>query len=271
MPDEPIFLGAMRDKNKYPSVSQVSPREHAVMVRDIFASIPRTYDLLNRLLSCGQDRVWRRVVAEKAALFATNRFLDVATGTAELAIEVAVRFPNSSVVGLDYSEEMLLRAREKLKKRHRVLTLVRGTALALPFPDESFDVAAIAFGIRNVTDRIKVLQEMIRVLVPAGQVLVLEITLPERRFLRPFYRLYLHGIVPLAARILSPNPDAYRYLGDSIVHFPPPRDFQQMMGLAGLVHVKARPLTGGITHLFVGRKPSRHSASEIQRPQPNSS
>jgi demethylmenaquinone methyltransferase/2-methoxy-6-polyprenyl-1,4-benzoquinol methylase len=262
----------MREKNKYPSVSQVSTREHAVMVRDIFASIPRTYDLLNRLISCGQDRAWRRSVAEQAAFFATNRFLDVATGTAELAMEIAVRSPNSAVIGLDYSEEMLLRARQKLKKkRHRVLSLVRGNALALPFPDESFDTAAIAFGIRNVPDRLGALREMMRVVVPAGQVLVLEITLPEGRFLRPFYRLYLHGIVPLAARMLSPNPDAYRYLGDSIVHFPPPGDFRQMMALAGLAHVKARPLTGGITHLFSGRKPSRHSASEIQRPQPNSS
>jgi demethylmenaquinone methyltransferase/2-methoxy-6-polyprenyl-1,4-benzoquinol methylase len=230
------------------------------MVRDIFASIPRTYDLLNHLISCGQDRLWRRFAAGKASLSATSRFLDLATGTADLAIEAARRCPCPSVMGLDYSEEMLLRARQKIKKKklHGIVTLVRGNALALPFPDESFDVAAMAFGIRNVPDRVAVLREMIRVVVPAGQVQILEITLPERRSLRPLYRLYLHVIIPLAARFLSPNPEAYRYLGDSIVHFPSPRAFQHMMALSGLIHVKAYPLTGGITHLFVGRKPSRH-------------
>jgi demethylmenaquinone methyltransferase/2-methoxy-6-polyprenyl-1,4-benzoquinol methylase len=247
----------MKGKKTYPSVRHVSPHEHALMVRDIFASIPRTYDLLNHLISCGQDRAWRRFAAAKAPLSATSRFLDLATGTADLATETAGRFSCRSVIGLDYSEEMLLRARQKIEKKklRGVVTLVRGNALALPFPDESFDVAAMAFGIRNVPDRVGVLREMIRVVVPAGQVQVLEITLPEKRSLRPLYRLYLHAIIPWVARFLSPNPDAYRYLADSVLHFPSPRAFQHMMALAGLVHVQAHPLTGGITHLFVGRKP----------------
>lgn len=246
----------MAVKKRYPPLQHVSPHEHTAMVRDIFASIPRTYDLVNRLISCGQDTHWRRFVADKASLFATRRFLDVATGTADLAIEVARRHPNGSVTGLDYTEEMLRQARKKIRKKKLLpgVNLVRGNALALPFPAESFDAAAIAFGIRNVTDRITALREMMRVLVPAGQVLVLEITFPKRRFLRPFYRVYLHGIIPLAARLLSPNPEAYRYLGDSIARFPSPQAFQHMMTQAGLVRVKARPLTGGITHLFVGYK-----------------
>jgi demethylmenaquinone methyltransferase/2-methoxy-6-polyprenyl-1,4-benzoquinol methylase len=238
------------------------------MVRGIFASIPRTYDLLNRLISFRQDVVWRRFAARKASFFATRRFLDVATGTADLAIEAATQSPNVAVFGLDYTEQMLWRAREKVKKKklHPVLRLVRGDALALPFPPESFDAAAIAFGIRNMPDKLTVLREMTRVVVPTGRVLVLEITFPERRVLRYLYRFYLHGIVPLAARFLSPNPDAYRYLADSIAHFPSPHEFKQTMALAGLTHVKACPFTGGITHLFWGRKPPRHVESETPHP-----
>jgi len=227
------------------------------MVRQIFAAITGKYDFLNHLLSLRRDISWRRFTVDKMEFFNTRRLLDVATGTCDLAIEGAVRYPHIHVTGIDFVREMLERGFEKVQQRglSSRIDLVHGDALHLPFPDGSFDVAAMAFGIRNIPHRMRALSELRRVVVPGGQILILELTLPQGPRFRIFYRIYLKGLIPLLARVLSPDPGAYQYLGESIMNFPTTWEFQGMMGDVGLVNVEAYALTYGISHMFAGHKP----------------
>lgn len=245
-----------RDMKRYPHVQGLPPEQHIRMVKDIFSTVTGRYDFLTHLLSLYQDVLWRRFATRKIRGSETGRLLDVATGTADLAIQEALRHAGCFVVAMDLMGEMMAVGAEKLEKRnlsHRVAFL-RADALHLPFPSATFDAASIAFGIRNVPDKVTALKEMGRVVVPGGQVLVLEMTRPSPRLcLRP-YVFYLRTVLPLAARIFSPNPAAYRYLADSILHFPSPTDFSEMMKRAGLSAVETYSLTFGITHLFVGFK-----------------
>jgi demethylmenaquinone methyltransferase/2-methoxy-6-polyprenyl-1,4-benzoquinol methylase len=233
------------------------------MVKDIFSTVTRRYDFLTHLLSFYQDVLWRRFAARKIRRYKTLRLLDVATGTADLAIEQAFRHPGCFVVATDLMGEMTALGAGKLEKRklsHRV-GLLRADALDLPFPSATFDAASIAFGIRNIPDKVTALREMARVVVPGGQVLVLEMSPPESVLFSRCYAFYLRSVMPLAARLFSPNPAAYRYLADSILHFPSPTDFSEIMKQAGLYPVATYSLTLGITHLFVGSKPV-----QVERP-----
>ncbi|MHB8771557.1 MAG: ubiquinone/menaquinone biosynthesis methyltransferase [Syntrophales bacterium] len=244
-----------RDKS-YPPVTGIGRDEHVGMVREIFATIPGRYDFLNRLLSLRRDVAWRRFAVRKMRFFDTFRFLDVATGTADLAIDAALRHPAIRVTGIDFVREMLLPGRLKiagqgLGDRIRILP---ADAMALPFADRSFDAAGIAFGIRNMPDRLGALREMRRVLVPGGQVFVLEMNFPRNRFSRWFFALYLNRLLPAAAGLFSGNPAAYRYLSDSILHFPEPRAFLAMMAEAGFRDLRRYSLTLGITCLYVGSR-----------------
>ena len=245
-------------RQKYPLMTQMTDAEHIHLVREIFSTITEKYDFLNRFLSLRRDIAWRRCAARKVCFFQTYRFLDVATGTADMAIEAAHMHPRIRVTGVDFVWEMMDIGRAKIGKRHlsdRVRLLV-SDALHLPFHDNSFDVAGIAFGIRNIPNRIRVLQEMNRVVVPGGQVMVLEMTFPRNRLLRVIYQNYLNRILPILARAFSPNPAAYSYLADSIMHFPSAGDFATLMDEAGLKGVEKFSLTLGITHLYVGMKPA---------------
>ena len=133
--------------------------------------------------------------------------------------------------------------------------LLQGNALNLPFPDHSFDIAAVAFGIRNIPDRQRALEEMKRVVVPGGQVMVLEMNFPRHPLFRRLYDLYLNRLLPHAARLFSRNPAAYRYLGDSIMQFPAPHRFVRLMDAAGLRGIEKYSLTLGITYLYIGINP----------------
>ncbi len=243
-------------RQKYPLVAETTDGERVSMVREIFSTITKKYDFLNHLLSLGRDIAWRRCAARKACFFQTYRFLDVATGTGDMAIEAAHMHPRIRVIALDFVRQMMDKGRTKIAKRHlrdRIRMLV-SDALHLPFHDNSFDVAGIAFGIRNIPNRVLVLQEMNRVVVPGGQVMVLEMTLPRNRLLRGIYQTYLNRILPTLARAFSSNPAAYSYLADSIVHFPEAEGFVGLMDQAGIKTVEKYPLTLGITHLYVGVK-----------------
>ncbi len=243
-------------RQKYPLITQMTDAEHIHLVREIFSTITEEYDFLNRFLSLRRDIAWRRCAARKMCFFQTYRFLDVATGTADMAIEAAHVHPCIRVTGVDFMREMMDLGRAKIGKRRlsdRIQLLV-SDALHLPFHDNSFDVAGIAFGIRNIPNRIRVLQEMNRVVVPGGQVMVLEMTLPPNRLLRGIYQTYLNRILPILARAFSPNPAAYSYLADSIMHFPEAVDFVELMDQAGIKMVAKYPLTLGITHLYIGVK-----------------
>jgi len=243
-------------RQKYPLVAEVTDAEYIGMVREIFSTITERYDFLNHFLSLRQDIAWRRSAVRKMRFFRTYRFLDVATGTADLAIDAARNHPSIQVTGVDFMQEMMDVGRIKIEKKRLLdrIRLLMSDALNLPFPDNSFDVAGIAFSIRNIPNKIRVLREMIRVVVPGGQVMVLEMTFPRSRVLGGIYRVYLNRMLPTLARAFSPNPAAYCYLADSIMNFPSAEDFARLMDEVGLRKVGKFPLTLGITHLYVGMK-----------------
>jgi len=242
---------------KYRAVSGMNSDEHIRTVREIFATITDRYDFLNHFLSLRQDVAWRRAAVRRMRFQRSRRLLDVATGTGDLAIEAIRQHPEIEVTGLDIVPEMMAIGRRKIEKSQLSgrIRFMQGDALHLPFSDGSFDVSVIAFGIRNIPDRIRALQEMMRVVAPGGQVIVLEMHFPRNRLFQRLYDLYLNRILPLMAGAFSRNPEAYRYLADSIMHFPSPGEFAVMMGEAGLKAVARAPLTLGITYLYLGTKP----------------
>jgi demethylmenaquinone methyltransferase/2-methoxy-6-polyprenyl-1,4-benzoquinol methylase len=243
--------------NKYPSVKTVTDEERIGMVKEIFSTITGKYDFLNHFLSLRRDVAWRRFTIKKMRFFKTNRFLDVACGTGDLSIGAALKYPEVRVVGVDFVLEMIKAGKEKVEKKdlYEKITLMHGDALALPSHDNSFDVTGMAFGIRNIPDRKQALQEMLRVTVPGGQVMILEMTFIRNRLFKLLYYVYLNYMLPLFARVFSTNPAAYHYLADSIMNFPSPDEFAKLMEEAGMTEVEKYPLTFGITWLHIGKKP----------------
>jgi len=241
---------------KYPSVKNISDQERILVVREIFSTITGKYDFLNRFLSLRRDVYWRRFTARKMRFFDTYRFLDVACGTGDLSMAAACHHPKITVTGLDFVPAMVEAARDKALKnklQNRV-AILQGDATDLPFPDDVFDVAGMAFGIRNIPDRGRALSEMLRVVVPGGQVMVLEMTHMQNRFLKGLYHIYLNVILPALARLFSRNPAAYHYLADSIMNFPKPDEFAKMMEETGMVRVEKYSLTFGVAWLHIGTK-----------------
>jgi demethylmenaquinone methyltransferase/2-methoxy-6-polyprenyl-1,4-benzoquinol methylase len=221
----------------------------------MFDAIAPRYDLLNRLLSLGIDQGWRRRTVEALQLHAGHRVLDLATGTADLAIQIARRGDDIAVVGLDPSTGMLAIGRDKVAAAglgDRV-TLVEGDAEQLPFADASFDGVTIAFGIRNVPDRPRALREMARVVRPGGRVAILELSEPRGGILGPLARFHVHQVVPRLGALLS-GAREYRYLQQSIAAFPPPDEFAATMASSGLAVVEVAPLTFGVAALFVAER-----------------
>ncbi|OPY01593.1 MAG: Demethylmenaquinone methyltransferase [Syntrophorhabdus sp. PtaB.Bin047] len=242
---------------KYPSVRTVSEAERIGMVKEMFSTITGRYDFLNHFLSLRRDIAWRRFTVKKMRFFRTMRFLDVACGTADLSIDAALRHRGINITGADFVFEMLEPGKVKVEKKglDARITLMQGDALELPFRDNSFDVVGIAFGIRNIPDRERALKEMLRVTVPGGAVMVLEMTFIQNPLFKLVYNVYLNHILPRLAKRFSPNPAAYHYLADSIMNFPQPDAFAAMMEKAGMVNVTKYPLTFGVTYLHVGIKP----------------
>jgi demethylmenaquinone methyltransferase/2-methoxy-6-polyprenyl-1,4-benzoquinol methylase len=218
----------------------------------MFDQIAGRYDLLNRLMSMGIDQSWRRKTVAAMNLPPRARVLDLATGTADLALMIARLHPDAEVVGSDPSSRMLEIGAEKAARAglsDRVELQV-GDAQALPFDDDSFDGCCIAFGIRNVPDRDAALAEMARVTKPAGRVAVLELGEPSAGWLRPFARFHIRKVIPRLGSMLSGSRE-YRYLQESIAAFPPADDFAQQMSMCGLRVLDVSPLTFGACTLFV--------------------
>jgi demethylmenaquinone methyltransferase/2-methoxy-6-polyprenyl-1,4-benzoquinol methylase len=215
-------------------------------VRTMFDRIAPVYDVMNRAMTVGLDRRWRRLAAQ-AVVRPGDRVLDACCGTGDLAL--AGRDAGGRVVGVDFSEEMLKRARAKAAE----LEWVQADATSLPFEDAQFDVVTVGFGIRNLPDLEAGVRELARVTKPGGRVACLEITRP-RGVLRPFFRLWFDGLVPLAGKVL-PGGTAYSYLPASVRRFPGPEDLAAVFGSAGWADVEWRLLGGGIVALHVARKP----------------
>ena len=195
-------------------------------------------------------------MVRRLRFFETLRLLDLATGTGDVAIEAARTHSNIRVFGLDFAAPMLEAARPKIRQQglsDRINNL-QGDALNLPFPDEHFDAVTVAFGIRNMPDRVRVLQEIRRVLVPGGGLSILEFTTPQGRLFRRLYLFYLNRVLPRLARLFTRNPEAYQYLAESIMRFPYPNEFVEELRQAGFREIGKYALTGGITYLYEGEK-----------------
>lgn len=219
----------------------------------MFDGIARRYDFVNRLMSLGLDGRWRRTLV---AALPAGHLLDVATGTADVALALVRRDATTRVTGLDPSAGMLAQGAEKVEKLGFAdrITLIEGDAQQMPFADHTFAGSCISFGIRNVPDRRRGLAEMARVTVPGGPVAVLELTEPQGGLLAPFARFHVRHVVPRIGGWLSGNAE-YRYLQRSVAAFPPPQAFAALMAEVGLVDVQIKRLSFGALHLFVGRVP----------------
>jgi demethylmenaquinone methyltransferase/2-methoxy-6-polyprenyl-1,4-benzoquinol methylase len=216
------------------------------VVRQMFDRIAPVYDVMNRVMTAGLDRRWRRL-AVREAVWPGDRVLDACCGTGDLAVEAERR--GGRVVGLDFSEQMLERARPK----SGTIEWVRGDALDLPFQDGEFDAVTVGFGVRNLDDLDRGLRELARVLHSGGRIAVLEITRP-RGILRPFFRIWLDAMIPLAGRFL-PGGKAYTYLPASVRRFPGPEDLSKLLEAGGFREVRYRLLGGGSVALHTAVRP----------------
>ncbi|MCW7754036.1 bifunctional demethylmenaquinone methyltransferase/2-methoxy-6-polyprenyl-1,4-benzoquinol methylase UbiE [Desulfobotulus sp. H1] len=225
-------------------------------VQSMFDAIAPRYDFLNRLLSLRQDTLWRRRAVRSLQLPEKGRVLDVACGTGDVAMEVIRQHPRAWVTGVDFSEKMLEIGREKIRVcgMGASIELKPANALHLPFEENSFDAITIAFGIRNIQDREKALDEFYRCLKPAGRLAVLELATPPEGPLRKLYLLYFKRILPLIGGLFSSN-FAYTYLPDSVMAFPGPSDFAEKIQSRGFQNVAFRPFTLGVATLYTGQKP----------------
>jgi demethylmenaquinone methyltransferase / 2-methoxy-6-polyprenyl-1,4-benzoquinol methylase len=217
-------------------------------VRSMFDRIAGIYDPLNQVMTVGLHHKWRRRAADLAAVGSGSRVLDVATGTGDLAIELAGRVaPGGEVIGSDFSEEMLARAREKSP----AITWEWANAMDLPYPGDGFDAATVGFGARNFSDLGRGLGEMARVVRPGGRVVVLEMTTPTRPPLSTFFGVWFDHAVPVLGR-LAGDPDAYSYLPNSVKRFPGPEALAGVMADAGMTDIRWILTAGGIIALHVG-------------------
>lgn len=221
----------------------------AVYVRDAFARIADRYVLTNHVLSCGVDIWWRKVVTARIRKWKPQRLLDVASGTGDLALEIQDACPDCEVIASDFCAEMLAHASSRGMQK-----TVVADALNLPFPEQSFEVVTVAFGLRNMADYPAALREMRRVLKPGGRLLILDFSLPQG-ILRTPYRLYLHHVLPRMAGALTGQKDAYEYLGGSIEQFPSGKDMTDLLETCGYEKPDATPLTFGVVTVYEGTRP----------------
>lgn len=235
----------------YPPVGETKGKKEEVAI--MFDAVAPRYDFLNRVLSGGIDRSWRRAAINWLAPHAPKRILDLATGTGDLAIE-AMRIDPEQVVGVDIAEEMLRLGRQKLQRMqlNDRITLQTGDAEKLPFSDSQFDAAMVAFGVRNFENLQAGLSDIRRVLKPGGVLVVLEFSTPSAFPIKQLYTLYSKFIMPQIGRLFSSAKGAYKYLPDSIAAFPDGEDFLNELRRARYRSVEAKRMTFGVASLYKG-------------------
>ncbi len=225
-------------------------------VSRMFNRIAPYYDFLNRLLSLGVDKIWRKKAIEQLKASQPQVILDVATGTADVAIETAKRLQPQKIVGMDISAQMLEIGRQKITKKglDTIITLEEGDSEALPYPDNSFDAVTVAFGVRNFENLEKGLSEMKRVLKSDGQIVILEFSRPTIFPFKQIFNAYFKYLLPLVGRLTSKDPKAYQYLYESVQAFPDGSDFTDILFKTGFKSNECKPLTLGICSLYTARK-----------------
>lgn len=232
-------------------------RNKEEFVYNVFSSIAHRYDLLNTTLSFNRDKYWRRFTVEHSGLKPGDKGLDVCCGTGMLAMEQArVVGLNGNVVGLDFCESMLTKAVENIKKTpyQGIIELVKGNAMDLPFPDNTFDCATIGFALRNVPDIKRVIEEMCRVVKPGGRVLSLELAKPSKPVFKQLYYFYFNYLVPIFGKLGVGLSGPYSWLPDSLKIFPHQSEINDIFTGAGLAEAHYHELTGGIVAVHIGRK-----------------
>ena len=247
----------------FPVSGPPTPAEHAQSVSGMFGRIAGWYDFLNHSLSLGQDYYWRNLLVRFVRPGPTGRVLDLAAGTMDVTLELARRHPSLRVVAMDFSLPMLAKGRLKIRPDIAPrLSTVLADGRFLPLADESVDAVTIAFGIRNIAPRQAAFAEMLRVLAPGGRACVLEFGGGGERIWNGLYALYLQKILPAVGRLVSGDKGAYRYLSETILAFPTPRELALEMQQAGFGRVLYRPLLSGIVTIHVAEKAAARPQGE---------
>ncbi|MGE3802770.1 MAG: bifunctional demethylmenaquinone methyltransferase/2-methoxy-6-polyprenyl-1,4-benzoquinol methylase UbiE [Candidatus Kapaibacterium sp.] len=222
-------------------------------VRLMFSDISESYDLGNDVLSLGMHRLWKKKFVKVAGPKSGDRVLDVATGTGDIATIFAKKVgKEGEVVGVDFSPAMIARARSRAKNLLPNLRFESGDALDLRFASNTFDIASISFGIRNVDNPAAGLKEMMRTVKPGGHVAVLEFGQPSGLW-GAFYRFYSRTLLPFLGGLISGNEEAYSYLDETSARFPSGEKFVALMREVGFVDIVVRPLLGGVAWIYVGK------------------
>ncbi|MEP6847056.1 MAG: bifunctional demethylmenaquinone methyltransferase/2-methoxy-6-polyprenyl-1,4-benzoquinol methylase UbiE [Panacibacter sp.] len=225
-------------------------------VAGMFDNIAKRYDFLNRLLSGGIDVTWRKKAIAQIKEIRPKKVLDVATGTADVALMTYKALKPEKIVGIDISEGMLALGRQKIAKQglQHVIELFNGDSEAINYPDASFDAVTVAFGVRNFQNLEQGLREMLRVLKPGGKLVILEFSKPRQTGFRGLYNFYMKSVAPKAGSMFAKNKNAYQYLNDSVQAFPEREQFTEVMKHTGYKNIYFKPLSLGICCIYCGSK-----------------
>ncbi len=225
-------------------------------VHQVFEKIAPKYDLMNDLLSFGSHKAWRRYTMRKMAVRSGETAIDLCCGTCDWTVALAKASGTGSIVGLDFSANMLRHGQQKIDSLglDKQVKLVQGNAMELPYPDNTFDYATIGFGLRNVPDYEQVIREMQRVVKPGGKVVCLELSKPVHEPFKSVYYLYFNKILPLLGKWIAKSYQQYKWLPESLKQFPDHKQLAELFRRTGLQQVESHPLTGGIAALHIGVK-----------------
>ena len=230
-------------------MTRLTGQERAAYVQNMFTRIARRYDLMNRLMTGGQDVRWRKQVVKLARLHHNTRLLDLGTGTGDLAREALEQFPRSQVIAADFTLEMM-----RVGQKRGALNFSSADALQLPFRDVSFDAVVSGFLMRNVIDLQKALQEQYRVLKRGGRIVILDTTRPKKNLLSPFIWLHMHVVIPLLGRLLTGSSDAYRYLPETTEGFVTAENLASRMAAVGFRKIDYQRFMFGTIAIHWGEK-----------------
>ncbi len=236
-------------------MSTLQGKEKSQYVQDMFGRIAARYNLMNRLMTLGQDQRWRRFVIQKAQLPAGGKMLDLATGTGDIAFEALKATPDAQVMGADFSLPMMVVGQQQ--KMGDEVGWLGADALQLPFPENTFDAVTSGYLVRNVIDIPQTLCEQLRTLKPGGRIVILDSSPPPQNLLRPFILFHLKTIIPTMGRIISgkQGADAYRYLPESTQSFKTPEELATLMNQAGIQNVQFKRFMFGTMAVHWGNKP----------------
>lgn len=230
-------------------MTQLTGKERAAYVQNMFTRIAKRYDLMNRLMTGGQDLQWRRKVIQLTRLSPKARLLDIGTGTGDLAREALTQFPQANVIAADFTLEMM-----RVGQKNGALNFASADALSLPFNDAFFDATVSGFFLRNVIDLQKALQEQYRVLKNGGRIVILDTTRPQKNVLSPFIWLHMHVVIPALGRLLTGAKEAYRYLPDTTEGFVTAEELAARMAAVGFKQINFERLMFGTIAIHWGTK-----------------